>query len=113
MFAAYVPDKQTGTARADGMRETSISWEDNPQVLDRISSDDLNARFGVARLSRVDIEYVARRARLLRCLEMERQPMGDNPHHGNILFDGQLANPIQRMLAENLALHAEFLPRPK
>ena len=93
------------------MTETSINWEDDHTVLTFTLERRAQSEHGVARLSRDQIDFVCRLRNCIDKLQYERRKVDGNPFHGNLLYAADCAKPIEKMIANALALAAEYIPR--
>jgi hypothetical protein len=108
---AFVPEPWKPGGREDGGHETSISWEDDDTVLAFTMRRRDQSGYGVARLSRAQIDVVRQLKHCLGALSYERARLVDNHFHGNLVFDKRSLKPTQKMIAAALALGSEFVPR--
>jgi hypothetical protein len=97
----------------EGWLESSINWEDEPSVVDftldaRKEDNSRRYKSGAIRLARYEIDRIILALPSSDLLDYERNPIPDNPHHGNILF-GEMENRTRRMIAGGLALHSSII----
>ena len=95
--------------RDDGGLEQSINWEDDESVIgftlnQRKENGDLQFRAGVAILPCSEIDRLNKRPAIRGLLSYERNPLDDNPYHGNLLLQANVPKPIMRLIASGLAL---------
>jgi hypothetical protein len=109
--SAFLPDANTGAQRTDGMTETSINWEDDDTVLAFTLEKRAQSEHGVARVSREQIDQVRRLRNCIDKLDYERRVIEGNPFHGNLLYAADCGKPVEKMIANALALAAEHIPR--
>jgi len=96
----------------------SICWEDDDSVcsimFQQKKNDEIHFEAGIARLPRASIDYINRLYSLKGMVSYEREPLEDNPYHGNLMLSIE-SNKTQRRWAQvQLASHVvEFIPRSK
>lgn len=110
-FEAYMPDTNT-MPRADSGLETSVNWDDGPEVRDRTLRDRSVAEHGAARFELEEVDRIAQGPNVLGKLLAERREVDGNPHHGNIVFI-ELPKATRKMIANALALRSKFIPRSR
>ena len=100
-------------ARQDGWIELSINWEDGiPETLKHTlnqkkpDSDQFQFRFGCVRLPTTELDRLKNHRRFSDTFSYERQPLEDNPFHGNILLREGTSKMEMRMIAAQLALES-------
>lgn len=99
--AAFIPDNRTKNKRSDGCSETSINWEDDKQAC----INTINFfQHGFVRLARSEIDSINMLPASSHEVGYERNPILDNPYHGNILFKNDVPDTIIRMIAARFAL---------
>jgi len=103
---AYMPDSRTADGRADGRMETSINWEDEPEVVGFSLAKKDQAKYGLGRLPRSALDLLISEKR---GIDYDRDIKPGNKYHGNILYAKDLSPPVQRMLAGFLALSSEYI----
>lgn len=108
---AFLPDKRTGDVRADGAQEVSVNWEDSDAVLAFTLAKRDQSAHGVARLPRTRIDD-ATREQLPGAVRCERARLETNVYHGNLVYRGDLSNPVKKMIAAALALGSTLIRRP-
>ena len=96
-------------ARADRWIEQSINWEDDESAIDFTLSQkredgELQFKAGVVIISRDEIDRLNNRLTIGGLLSYERQPLNDNPYHGNILLQARVPKPTMKKIAAGLAL---------
>jgi len=111
---AFEPIVKNPTIRDDGLLETSISWEDNEEVLDFCFTNfKNNFEFGAVRLSTIKLDFIisgADKGHLL----YERRPVDDNNHHGNILFYEGIPTRSRRLIESSLSFFSsKVIPNNK
>jgi hypothetical protein len=107
---AFLPDPRTAKTRNDGGRETSVNWEDTPEVETFTFADRQNAQYGVARLATTAILHISSTAQGIPTpLNCERQPLPNNDYHGNIVYSAKVKPKVEKMLAAALALKGQFV----
>ena len=107
-----MPDDRTSKTRDDGGAETSISWEDDSDVIRIVARDKGATAHGIARLPRVGLDSVVALPGCAGGLSYERREEPNNKHHGNLVFAAGLDKLVSRMIASALALHSELTPKP-
>jgi hypothetical protein len=96
-------------ARDDGWTEQSINWDDDESVIDftfRQTREDGEVQFraGVVIIPRDEIDRLNNRPTIKGLLSYERQPVNDNPYHGNILLQTNVQKSTMKKIAAGLAL---------
>lgn len=107
---AFEPDPKT--VRADNGHETSVNWEDNEDVLRLTLLQKSTAAHGAARFAVDAVDAVAALPNVRGRVFAERREVDGNPHHGNLVFDGQLPATTRKAIAQWLALASELIPPP-
>jgi len=114
-FTLYMPDTRTREVRDDNGFETSINWEDNNDVirftLEYRANGQIAYAHGAVKLNKAHIDYINQLPSSANTLSYERSPLEDNPHHGNIVFNGGLSKARQRMIAGTLANGSSLIIR--
>jgi len=108
---AFEPDPNTTASRADGMMETSISWEDSDSVLSETAKQP-NALYGVARTPTERLRYWQQQFKVKDHFGFERSPVLGNPHLGNLLFAADLVKlpkKVRTMITNALALESTIV----
>ena len=113
----YLPDGSVGAHlfhfnlpdRGDGWTEQSVNWEDGDFVIEftlaqRKADGELQFKGGVAVIPREEIDRLNNRPIVKGLLSYERQPIQDNPFHGNILLRANTPKPTMKLIAAGLAL---------
>jgi len=95
--------------RTDGWLEESVNWEDDDTVIDRTLRQEKapgqkQFKGGVAIIARRDLDQMKMSGRFATVLDYERQPVADNPYHGNLLLATRTANIRRKLSAAQLAL---------
>lgn len=98
-----------GTPRADGYAELSVNWNDSDDaILSLLTVEKAPGvpkfRFGGAILPKDEIHRIARQPSSRGLIDCERQPLDDNPYHGNLLLKANAPKPLMRQIAASLAL---------
>lgn len=96
-------------ARDENWKEQSINWEDDKDTLQftfnqRKENGDLQFQVGVAIIPTEEIDRLCRRPSINNFLSYERQPISDNPYHGNLLLHKNASNILMKAIAAGLAL---------
>lgn len=98
----------------------SICWEDDDSVCSvmfqqrKKENNDLQFKAGIARLPRESIHYINRLNILKGIISYDREPLEDNPYHGNLLLNVISSKTQRRMISVQLASHIlDFVPRPE
>lgn len=104
-FMPSDPGKETGRPRPDGAWEVSINWEDDPGAIEQLKRESVAAH-GAARLPRRKLEGLMDEPGAQGLLDYERQPVDNNPYHGNILLHAKEPR-HRRMIAAALAIRAK------
>ena len=108
---AFIPDARTAKTRGDGGKETSVNWEDKPEVEKFTLADKHNAQHGAARLATTAILHVSSTVPGISMpLNCERQRLPKNDYHGNIVYSAKVNSKVEKMLAAALALRGQFVP---
>lgn len=103
--------------RDDGWIEQSINWQDDDTVADLMFNqrkDDGTFQFtaGVAVLPRQEIDRLNTQPMVRGLLAYERQPIENNPYHGNLLLEAATIKPTMKLIAAGLALAvSKIIPR--
>ena len=95
--------------RSDGWTEQSINWEDDGSVRDftmnqKKDDGEIHFKAGLSVIPLEEIDRLSSRPTIRGLLSYERQPLKDNPFHGNILLKGQTSKPTMKQIAAGLAL---------
>jgi hypothetical protein len=95
--------------RSDGWIEQSINWEDNDTVIDFTLAQEkadgtLQFKAGIAIFPRDEIDRLNRQPTLKGLLSYERQPLENNPFHGNILLKSGVPKLTMKKIAAGIAL---------
>ena len=102
----FEPDKRTLNGRTDGLIETSISWEDNDQVLEFCFENCKdNFGFGAVRLSVKHIETLISNNDIGK-FSYERNTKNTHKYHGNLLFAADIQIKERRLLENSLSFFA-------
>jgi len=99
------------TSRDDGCKDISINWEDNEQVGEftlnqtkENKEDELQFKAGYVVIPRQEIDHLNNQPTVNSVIGYERQPLDNNPYHGNILVRGDIPKPTIRKIQAGLAL---------
>jgi len=100
---------QDGHLRGDGWDEQSINWEDDDSVIEfslnqRREDGAVQFRAGVTIIPRNELDRLNNRPTIQGMLSYERQPLDNNPYHGNILLQANVSKITQKKIAAGLAL---------
>jgi len=95
--------------REDGWKEQSINWVDDPSVInftlnDKRTDGMLRYKGGVTILPRLEIDKIKSFHSLLDVMDYERNPLKENPFHGNILLKTSTLHHVEMQIAASLAL---------
>ena len=95
--------------RDDGWTEQSVNWEDDDYAVQltlrqRKPSGELQFRGGAVVLPRQEIDRLNSRHTVRDLLSYERQPLEENPYHGNILLRAETTTPTMKLIAAGLSL---------
>ncbi len=95
--------------REDGFCEQSINWEDDNEVIDftlqqKKFDSKLQFKIGAAILPRIEIDNLNKRDAIKNLLSYERQPLAENPYHGNILLKADVEKRKMKLIAAGMAL---------
>lgn len=95
--------------RDDGWIEQSINWEDDDRAVEftlNQKKEDGSFQFtaGLVIIPRDEIDRLNRRPTVNGVLSYERQPLVNNPYHGNILLLKIVPKHTMKKLAAGLAL---------
>lgn len=96
-------------ARDDGWIEQSVNWEDNKSVVEFTlnqtkETGEIQFKAGVVLIPRVEIDRLNRLPTVNGIISYERQPLENNPYHGNILLRTGVPKPTMKKIAAGLAL---------
>lgn len=113
LLTLFLPDQRTKKEREDQGQETSINWEDDDTVLSfthhmskENNSNSLAFPHGAVRLRTEVLNEVNTTPATANSIIYERQPLKDNPFHGNIVFKDGIPQHIISMAAAVLAYSA-------
>ncbi|HID30263.1 MAG TPA: hypothetical protein EYP19_09695 [Desulfobacterales bacterium] len=96
--------------RGDGWAELSINWEDDDCAIEftlsqRKADGGFQFKGGAVVIPRPEVDRLNNRPTIRKGLvSYERQPLADNPYHGNILLRANTSKPTMRLIAAGLAL---------
>lgn len=95
--------------RGDGWCEQSINWKDNDGVIDftllkKKDDEEFQFKAGLAIIPKDELDLLIRRPLISGALSYERQPVENNPYHGNLLLRAHSPKPLMRLIAAGLAL---------
>lgn len=105
---AFEPNYKTADHREDKAVETSINWEDDNSVLAFTLRDRQNAAYGAVKLTCHVLEAAnelpfLKSSGLKRVVYYEREPLKNNPYHGNLVFSSDLPRPVVNLITNFLA----------
>ncbi len=106
-------------SREDGWIEQSINWDDNTFTIgltfaQRKENGDLQFKVGAAKIPLEEIDRLSRQPTVNGLLSYERQPLKNNPFHGNLLISIEAPAPTMKKIAAGLALAvSEILFQPQ
>lgn len=117
-YHAFKPDERTADSRQDKGQETSVNWEDDESVVEstlrrRDEKGHITFPYGLARLPCHKIDQLNSEPGSRSALTCERNPLPDNPYHGNIVFRFGLSKATVNMIAGALALAASVIRAPR
>lgn len=103
--------------RQDGWFELSINWEDDTQVVTFTLSQcrdngEHHFKGGVAAILRARIDEFIEQHDLLHRFSYERQPLPNNPYHGNLLLQQGVTKDTRRAIQGALATFATMSALP-
>jgi len=95
--------------REDGWKSFSINWEDDENagrftLGQRKENGDIQFKAGYVVIPREEIDHLNHQPTVNGMLNYERQPLVDNPFHGNILARGNVPLPTLRRIQAGLTL---------
>lgn len=95
--------------RDDGWIEQSINWEDDEQAIEftlnqQKEDGSLQFKGGAAIIPRDEIDRLNKRPTINGLLSYEKQPLEQNPYHGNLLLSKNVPRPTMKKIAAGLAL---------
>lgn len=98
-----------GIAGVDGWDELSINWEDDDCVIEftlsqRKADGGFQFKGGAVVIPRPEVDRLNNRPTIKGCLSYERQPLCDNPYHGNVLLRANTSKPTRRLIEAGFAL---------
>lgn len=104
--------------RDDGWIEQSINWEDDEKAIEftlnqKKEDGDVQFQAGVVIIPREEIDRLNRRPTVNGVLSYERQPLENNPYHGNILLSENVPKHTMKKLAAGLALAVSRIILPE
>ncbi len=88
----------------------SINWEDDEHVVaftltQKKDDDTFRYKCGVARIGRAKIDGIRSLPQVKGLLSYNREPLeGINPHHGNLILEGETLKHVRGLIASALAL---------
>jgi len=94
--------------RDDGWIEQSINWNDDDFVVEftfnqRKENGEVQFKVGLTSIPREGIDNLNEQPTVNGILAYERQPLGDNPYHGNIMIRADVPKPTMKKIAAHLA----------
>ncbi|MBC8465712.1 MAG: hypothetical protein ISS57_14510 [Anaerolineales bacterium] len=113
-FLFYFKDEDV---RSDGWIEQSINWEDDDLSIKIIlgqtkKNGEIQFKEGVAKLPRNEIDRLIKQPSVNGILSYERQPLVNNPYHGNLLLQSDTPKLTMKKIAAGLALVvSEIIPQ--
>lgn len=98
--------------REDEWKEQSINWQDDNKVnsfsLKQVNDKgDIQFKYGLAILPINEITSLNQKTTCRGSLSYERQPLENNPFHGNILLNKDIPKKIMVMIAATIALSVD------
>jgi hypothetical protein len=102
--------------RGDGWVEQSINWEDDNLAIElslnqQKENGDFQFKVGLARIPREEIDRLNKQPTVNGVLDYERQPLEDNPYHGNLLLRSDVPKRTMKKIAAGLALAVSEIVR--
>jgi hypothetical protein len=93
----------------DGWFENSINWEDDDSVVEftlRQEKLDGNLQFngGLVIVPTEELNRLRNRPTIKSLLSYRREPLPDNPFHGDLLLRDDTSKPTMKLIAAGLAL---------
>ena len=102
----------------NGWAACSIGWEDESSVVDVMMKQEKDGRpqfrAGLARFQRESIDGLMKSPAFTGGLSYDREPLSDNPYHGNLLVSSEATKTQRRLLPGVIATqYSEIIPRPE
>jgi len=105
----------------NGCAVNSIGWEDDGSVVDLLNKQEKKDspgspqfKVGLARFKKDSIDYLMKLPAFRDVLSYDREPMDDNPYHGNLLISSASTEQQRKILPGYIAVSfSEILLRPK
>ncbi len=103
--------------RSDSKKEQSINWQDDQNaIVLTLNQQKLDGTYqfqsGIAVIPRDKIDWLIDLQTTKGFLSYERQPLQENPYHGNILVKKVTPKPVVKLIMQGLALIvSEIIPR--
>ena len=102
----------------NGQAAQSICWEDDGSVVAIMLQQKRESAFqfkaGIARLPYTAVRHITRLPALTGILSYDREPLEDNPYHGNLLVSPSSTPTQRKLLPAAIALHvSDVIPRPQ
>lgn len=98
---------------SNGQLALSINWnDDGGSILElknkRTATGALQFQFGVLAIERARLEYLMSSPNVAGQLGYEREPLSDNPYHGNLLLDPATRPIVRKLVASSIAFMATY-----
>ena len=114
----YFELQRVYSERNDEFVEGSICWKDNEEAVDLLMNQkkngDIQFKYGAAVINRYEIDRLRKIPQYRSKLNYERNPLPENPYHGNLLLNRTTGKQVMRKLAGAIATTCqEIIPQPK
>ncbi len=112
--ATHLFEFKTSATRTDQLLEQSINWEDQEGVaaftLQQTKSDGtILFREGLVKIPLEEIKQINKRPSVNNVISYERQPLDNNPYHGNLLIPESISKPTRNQISAAIAIVASKL----
>ena len=100
----------------NGCAASSVGWEDDGSVIDVMMRQEKDGepqfKAGLARFQRESIDRLMKSPAFARVLSYDREPLVENPYHGNLLVSSTATKTQKRLLPGVIATqYSEIIPR--
>jgi len=98
--------------------DSSVGWEDDSSVVDVMMKQEKDGKpqfkAGLARFQRESIDRLMKIPAFTGVLSYDREPIPENPYHGNLLVSSTANRTQRRLLPGVIATqYSEIIPRPQ
>lgn len=105
----FIFDLPKDTSRNDNYAEASINWNDDIfslRILCNQRSEkkqDIQFKYGYSEMNLGEVLLAMKPFSQKGYFSFERNPLRNNPYHGNLLIDNSISNMTKRIIRDNLA----------